>query len=324
MGSSGKAASSTFAVAAAVLVTCLSGVMATSQPAADGPTFSADDYPAIKRNPDLRLLVERDPMLLRHVLDVIKGGGDKDGTKPPDNAQGISISEITPTLCNEMKKKHVLNSPAPVGCDRLRLVKFAYIDFDGRSHDDGEIIVLDAIASHVEKIFAALRDKNFPIARAKLVDAYNGNDDASMADNNTSSFNVRPITGGKAVSLHAYGLAIDLNPVQNPYVRRAIASNIVSPKSGSEFLDRKTRRPGMAESVGGIFADHGLTIWGGTWTNPTDYQHFQVGQKLASQLAALPAAEATALFEQHVQNDRACAQADGQSGSAHPSCSALD
>jgi hypothetical protein len=282
--------------------------------------FTDADYDIISRNPDLRLLIVRDPLLLRNVLEVIKGEEIKSAEKQvPD-----SVLEVAPALCNEMKQRHVLNSGAPVGCDRLRLVKFSYIDFDGRLHNDGEIIVLDAIASHVANIFATLRERAFPIAKAKLVDAYGGNDDASMADNNTSSFNVRPITGGKAFSLHAYGLAIDLNPVQNPYVRRTITSNIVKPKSGSEYLNRKLNRRGMAESVRDTFANHGLTIWGGMWSNPTDYQHFQVSQKLANRLAALPTAEATALFERHVQDHRACVQAESQSGPTHPSCSALD
>jgi hypothetical protein len=230
------------------------------------------------------------------------------------------IAAISSALCDDMKTHHVLNPEAPVNCDRLRIVRFSYFGFDGRIHDDGELVVMDAVATHVLRIFVMLRNRHFPIAKALLLNHYEGNDDASMADNNTSAFNVRPFTGGGPLSVHAYGLAIDLNPVQNPYAKRADNSLVFSPPRGVDYNNRlddrpwKDRRAGMAESVVDLFADEGFLIWGGYWDDPVDYQHFQVSRKLAEQLARLSSAEATAIFEKRVQQYRKCRRTSGPDG----------
>ena len=126
------------------------------------------------------------------------------------------IASISDLQCNDMKLHHVLNLDAPVGCDRLSLVSFDYVGYDGQIHHDGEIVVMDVAADYVLQIFATLRQHSFPIAKSRPMDSYDGDDNASMADNNTSAFNDRQIAGGGTLSLHAYGLAIDLNPLQNP------------------------------------------------------------------------------------------------------------
>lgn len=210
-----------------------------------------------------------------------------------------------------MRSTKVLNPGAPVGCDRLRLVRFSYVGFDGATRDDGELVVLDAVADHVLAIFVGLRSRAFPIASAKLMNHYRGNDDASMAVNNTSAFNVRRVEGTNAMSLHAYGVAIDLNPIQNPYVERGVE---ISPPAGSGYLSRQNRRPGMAETVVDLFAHHGFAQWGGYWPRGIDYQHFQVGRRLAAQLVALPYLQAKAAFDQHVERVRACIQSARRKG----------
>src|SRR4029077_4816088 len=98
-----------------------------------------------------------------------------------------AVSEVSPEHCSAMRLHKVLKSNPTVRCDRLRLVTFSYFGFDEQLHDDGQVIVLDAVANHVLQIFNALRDKHFPIAKAKLMENYDGDDDASMADNNTSA-----------------------------------------------------------------------------------------------------------------------------------------
>src|SRR3981081_3065624 len=135
-------------------------------------------------------------------------------------ATGDAVVPISPALCNQMKLRHVLNPGAPVGCDRLRLLTFGYVAFDGQPKSDGEMVVMDAVADHALRVFVALRARGFPIASVKLMDHFNGDDDASMAQNNTSAFNVRPVAGTGSISLHAYGVAIDLNPIQNPFITR--------------------------------------------------------------------------------------------------------
>jgi hypothetical protein len=227
------------------------------------------------------------------------------GRQTPDSA---AVQAISPALCRHMKAHHVLKAGAPVGCGRLRLVRFGYIDFDGNAHEDGEIVVMDAIAHHVLQIFKTLESRRFPIARARLMNDYDGNDDASMDQNNTSAFNHRNIAGGNSLSLHAYGVAIDLNPVQNPYVLHTAGKLAVSPRSGAKYLDRKNQRPGMSEAVLDVFAENGLSRWGGFWRNPTDYQHFEISYGLTSRLIHASPAAAAELYEQHVQRYLACVQ----------------
>lgn len=219
---------------------------------------------------------------------------------------GGGIASINETLCAEMKTHNVLHPGAPIGCARLRLVTFSYVGFDGRVHPDGEIVVLDAVAEHVLRIFARLREVKFPIAKARLINQYEGDDDASIADDNTSAFNDRTVAGSSSLSLHAYGLAIDINPVENPYAKRSAAGLKFSPPAGAAFANRKDNRPGMAESIIDVFADEGFPIWGGRWHDPIDYQHFQVSRRLAEHVARLPPAQAQAAFARSVERYRAC------------------
>jgi hypothetical protein len=245
-------------------------------------------------------------------------------TRAGDAREG-TILPVTQALCDDMKKHNVIRPGWPVGCERLSLVKFSYLGFDDRIHDDGEIMVMDAAAENVLRIFTKLRDIRFPIAKARLINHYDGDDDASMADNNTSAFNARNVAGTNSLSLHAYGLAIDINPVQNPYVQRLGGRPTFGPPAGAAYANRpngpqaKDALPGLAESVIDVFADEGFSIWGGDWKNP-DYQHFQVSRSLAQQLARLSAAQARAVFAQHVERYRACRG----NGGSRPDCAAHD
>ena len=199
-----------------------------------------------------------------------------------------------------------MSDHTPLGCERLSLVTFRYFDFAGVSHDDGQVVVMDAVAPSVQRIFEKLYERRFPIAKATLLNAYDGDDSASMADDNTSSFNDRPVTGGSRPSLHAYGAAIDLNPVQNPFIRRAGAGLSVDPPAGLDYINRAPKRPGkpdhpgLAEAVIDVFAQNGFIVWGGYWDEPLDYQHFDIGRSMVETLAALPPEEARKHFEQSV------------------------
>jgi hypothetical protein len=232
-------------------------------------------------------------------------------------ATPIETDQIVPVsalLCNDMVAHRVLKADAPVSCERLRLIKFAYFGFDGNSHEDGEMVVMDAVAEHVLQAFVQLREKRFPIAKSRLMNAYEGDDDASMVDNNSSAFNQRPIEGSGAISLHSYGLAIDLNPVQNPYLKRTDATLTVQPEAGAENINRLNDRPGkipragLAEDAIDVFADNGFLVWGGYWDDPIDYQHFEVGRALANKLVQSSPALARELFEDHVRKYLKCRQ----------------
>ena len=160
----------------------------------------------------------------------------------------------------------------PVPPARLRVVRLSYWGFDGRPHR-GRLVVNRRVTADVVAVFRRLYAARFPIRRMVLVSAYRGSDDASMAADNTSGFNCRRAVGSTgAWSAHAYGLAIDVNPIENPY----LVDGRVLPPAGRRYVDRDQRRPGMAVP-GGIlvraFADIGWP-WGGSWTHSLDYQHF--------------------------------------------------
>jgi hypothetical protein len=160
----------------------------------------------------------------------------------------------------------------PVGLDDLRLLEMPHWDFAGEIAQ-GEMVVAASVAADVLAAFEDIYNALFPIERMELVDHYSADDDLSMAANNTSAFNCRLITGGSSWSRHSYGDAIDINPVQNPYVKNAT----VLPPAGSAYLDRGDVRPGMiveGDAVVGAFDAIGWT-WGGRWTSLKDYQHFE-------------------------------------------------
>ena len=159
----------------------------------------------------------------------------------------------------------------PVGPARLRLLRLSYWGFDGKQRI-GSLVVRDRVAADVVRVFRRLHAARFPIRRLRKVDAYRGSDDASMAADNTSAFNCRFVSGTRRWSQHAYGEAIDVNPVENPYVQ----GSRVSPPAGRHYVDRSRVRPGMALSAGVLvraFAAAGWQ-WGGRWGGTPDYQHF--------------------------------------------------
>lgn len=158
----------------------------------------------------------------------------------------------------------------PVPLADLRYLTLSYHGFDGTSHT-GELVVSARVATDVVAIFRALYDKDFPFRSMRLVDDFNGSDDASMAADNTSAFNCRPITGGCSWSEHSYGEAVDIDPRENPY----ISGGSVLPPAGARFVDRPNA-PGVihpGDLVVRAFAQMGWT-WGGSWTAPVDLQHF--------------------------------------------------
>ena len=165
---------------------------------------------------------------------------------------------------------HSYRPGCPVRPSELRRLTVSYWGFDGRRRV-GAIVVRARAARPVLSVFRKLYAARFPIRRLRLVEAYNGSDDASMAADNTSGFNCRFVSGTRRWSQHAYGLAIDVNPIENPYVD----GGRVSPPAGRRYLDRSRRRPGMVVSgdvVVRAFAAIGWS-WGGRWS-PPDYQHF--------------------------------------------------
>jgi D-alanyl-D-alanine carboxypeptidase len=159
----------------------------------------------------------------------------------------------------------------PVGPRDLRTLRLSYWDFDGRARV-GRLVVHRRVSRDVVAVFRRLYAARFPIRRMAPVSRYRGSDDASMAADNTSGFNCRFVSGTSRWSMHAFGLAIDVNPVENPY----ISGGRVSPPAGRRYLDRARAGAGMAVTGGALvnaFAAVGWR-WGGHWSGAADYQHF--------------------------------------------------
>jgi hypothetical protein len=157
---------------------------------------------------------------------------------------------------------------------QLRRVEVDHIGFDGRAHH-GELIVHQDLAPEVITVFAQLYRLGFPIEKMRTADHYPAADDElSMQDDNTSAFNCRGIPGSDNWSQHAYGRAIDLNPRLNPCV---YATGTFQPQNAARYLDRSRRDPGLlhdGDAAVRVFTDRGWQ-WGGHWTAPIDYQHFE-------------------------------------------------
>jgi hypothetical protein len=185
------------------------------------------------------------------------------------SAPPVFTSSISPVTAADLHASW--REGCPVGVESLRAVEVTHWGYDGQARQ-GTLVVAADVAEAMVEIMSVLFDAGFPIERMEPVDVFDGDDDASMAANNTSAFNCRPVTGGSRWSDHSYGLAIDVNPLVNPYVRR----DFVAPPEGAPYVDRETDAPGMiheGDVVVDTFADHGW-IWGGTWSFPKDYQHF--------------------------------------------------
>jgi poly-gamma-glutamate synthesis protein (capsule biosynthesis protein) len=185
-----------------------------------------------------------------------------------------SSRRIGPTLAHRMRFSHRPGCPVPLG--DLRYLRMRYVGFDGRDRV-GEMVVHERFAGSVARVFERLYTFRWPIHRMRLVDDYDGDDERSMAADNTSGFNCRRVAGSRSWSAHAAGIAIDVNPLENP----DLTGPTTAPPSGGRFveMDRSAGVPtarGVITSDGPVvraFARIGWT-WGGAWTSGADFQHF--------------------------------------------------
>jgi hypothetical protein len=181
---------------------------------------------------------------------------------------GHAVSRVTAA-----QLPHSWHAGCPVAPAQLRRLRLTYWGFDGRAHT-GTLIANARAVAPLTRVFSRLYAARFPIRRMRPVDAYGGSDERSLAADNTAAFNCRyaVASGPKRWSVHAYGLAIDVDPVENPYLDRGV----VHPRAGRAYLDRARYRPGMAVR-GGLLVNAFAAVgwqWGGRWTASPDYQHF--------------------------------------------------
>lgn len=154
----------------------------------------------------------------------------------------------------------------------LTYLTITFVDFYGQ-YRTGNMIVAQEIGEEVLDIFREIFEYRFPIYGMRLIDYYDADDYLSMTANNSAAFNFRYIAGTRRLSRHAFGMAIDINPVQNPYIR----GGTVWPAAGRYYMDREDIRPGMivrGDIVYTAFTSRGWT-WGGNWRLPRDYHHFE-------------------------------------------------
>lgn len=161
---------------------------------------------------------------------------------------------------------------AGISLSDLRYLKLLYYDFGGRVRR-GEMVCNRAIADDLLYIFKELYKAKYPIASIRLIDDFDGDDQRSMEANNTSCFNYRTKTSGTSLSAHARGMAVDVNPLQNPYVK----GEIVEPEAAREYADRTVDFPHKItddDLCCKLFRSRGFQ-WGGAWNSVKDYQHFE-------------------------------------------------
>lgn len=163
----------------------------------------------------------------------------------------------------------------------LRYVRTLHWDYDQQTHV-GELIVNRKIAQTVVTIFRKLYEAHYPIQQMLLPDVYGADDERQMRDNNTSAFCYRPIAGSKKLSKHARGLAIDINPLYNPYYKdRADGSRFVQPSTARKYCDRTKSfnyKIDKRDLCYRLFTEAGFE-WGGAWKTCKDYQHFELNER---------------------------------------------
>lgn len=221
---------------------------------------------------------------------------------------------------NYMIETNVWSESCPVSMDRLRLVSFPFYDFDGGTQQ-GNMIVLDAVANNVLNIMESLYKMKFPMEEITPIGSYmiNLKEDVPKEHNNSASFHCRDIKNTDIYSIHSFGLAIDINPKQNPYViivdpdseevknrtPQTGQSVAVEPFEGAFYLNRTNKRPGMItynDEVVKLFYDNGFIIWGGNWNFPLDSQHFQPSREMANLLALMSREDAEYFFKIYIKS----------------------
>ncbi|RWS49917.1 hypothetical protein CKA56_06980 [Arcobacter venerupis] len=166
----------------------------------------------------------------------------------------------------------------PVSLDELRIVNVKYLGFDNNIYL-GDIIVHKDLAFEVFEIFKELFEISYAIKQIIPIEKYNGDDFASIEADNTSAFNCRKAEGSQKYSKHSYGKAIDLNPLENPYVysngttSHEASQKYLIRKSNDDSIENKAVLTSSSKAVQ-IFKKYGWK-WGGDWKNIKDYQHFQ-------------------------------------------------
>ena len=194
-------------------------------------------------------------------------------TAAPHAAAGLFRASVAPL--DAAQRARMTGSSwrpgCPVALGDLRLVTVSHWGFDGRLRR-GRLVVHRDVARSLVAVFRRLHAARVPIRRMVPVDAFGASDFRSIEADNTSAFNCRYVDGTRRWSEHAYGRAIDVNPIENPFVAGGRTAHAAS----RPYLDRSRARPGMAVAAGPLVAAFRAAGWGwgGDWGSVRDYQHF--------------------------------------------------
>lgn len=202
---------------------------------------------------------------------------DEDHTVP-DAADSFYYTALTDEIKARITGKSYpdTDEPLQIAYEDLAYVHVLHYDFQAQVQE-GELICNQSIAQDLVDIFYELYENQYPIEKIRLIDEYEADDEASMADNNTSCFNYRTVPGRTKLSNHSYGCAIDINPLYNPYVRTSGGKELISPDNAVPYADRSADFPYKIDRNDlcyKIFTEHGFD-WGGAWNSSKDYQHFE-------------------------------------------------
>lgn len=191
-------------------------------------------------------------------------------TTEPSSAFESSVSTLSAAVRTRMSSVS-WHPGCPVSMDQLRLLRVSYWGFDHAVHT-GELVVNASAAAPLSRAFRLLFGARFPVRQVRAVDDFGGDDERSMLADNTSAFNCRQVPGTTVWSQHAYGLAVDVNPFENPEVR----DGAVDPPAAAAWADRTRSGPAMiahGDAAWRAFREIGWS-WGGDWSSLKDYQHF--------------------------------------------------
>ena len=244
------------AVFSAALLTLPSGCYAADKSNGPGPAVT------ILWSPEIRSAA-REPETERNTM-----------SETEVNAM-FYVSEITDDIFARIKGRSYKDN-CTVPLSDLRYLHLLHKDINGVIHE-GEMICSAKIAEDVLAIFRELYDAGYPIEKVRLVDEYDADDERSMADNNCSSFNYRTVSYTTKLSNHALGLAVDINPLYNPYIKTLNGKPHVEPANAVPYTDRAAEYPYKlteGDLCYRLFTEHGFT-WGGHWQSCKDYQHFE-------------------------------------------------
>lgn len=187
----------------------------------------------------------------------------------------FTYSEISPEVYSRMENKS-FNEENTIPLSDLSYIRVLHYGFDDEIYV-GELVVNQLIASDIVEIFKELFDAKYKIEQMVLIDEYEAHDELSMRANNTSAYNFRAITGSTSLSLHAYGFAIDINPLYNPYVKIKNGETVILPENGEDYANRELDCEyyiKKGDVCYNAFVSRGFS-WGGNWITLKDYQHFE-------------------------------------------------